>query len=70
MEHEGHKITRAEFEENLAAKMEDEEFLADISPLLAPGYEWEPGPEATAVSRVIEMLPGEAWKGRQEAGAT
>jgi len=36
LEHEGHRITRAEFEENLAAKMEDEEFLADISPLLAP----------------------------------
>jgi len=69
MEHEGHKVTRAEFEENLAAKMEDQEFLADISPLLAPGFEWEPEPEAAAMSRLIEMLPGEPWKGSQGAGA-
>src|SRR5262249_26961515 len=35
MEHEGHAITRAQFEENFALKMRDPEFLSDISPLLA-----------------------------------
>lgn len=70
MEHEDHKITRAEFEENLAAKMEDPEFLADISPLLATGYDWQPQPEAAAVSRLIEMLPGEPWKRGQQPPST
>jgi predicted nucleotidyltransferase component of viral defense system len=69
MEHEGRRIARAEFEENLAAKMEDPEFLEDISPLLAPGYVWDPEPEAAAVSRLIEMLPGESRKGAAEGPA-
>ena len=67
LEHEGHRITRADFEENLAAKMRDPEFLADISPLLAPGYAWDPEPEAAAASRLIEMLPGEPSKGGAES---
>lgn len=69
MEHEGRAITRAEFEENFAAKMDDPEFLADISPLLAPGYAWEPQLEAAAASRLITMLPGEPWKGDQQPAA-
>ena len=64
MEHEGHKISRAEFEENLALKLRDPEFMADIGPLLAPGYHWEPEAEALEVSsQLIERLPGEPWKG-------
>ena len=64
MEHEGHKITRAQFEENFALKLSDPEFTADIGPLLAPEYHWEPEEEAAVVSsRLIELLPGEPWKG-------
>lgn len=63
MEHEGHKITRAMFEKNLAEKMEDPEFLADISPLLSDGYVWDPESEAPVVSsKLIERLPGDPWK--------
>ena len=31
----GHQLTRAVFEENLAAKLEDNRFLSDTPPLLA-----------------------------------
>lgn len=41
MDHGGHAVTRQQFEENLAAKLEDGNFIADIGPLLATGYEWD-----------------------------
>jgi predicted nucleotidyltransferase component of viral defense system len=64
MEHEGHSVTRAQFEENLALKMHDHAFLADISPLLAANLEWDPRAAAPVVSaRLIQLLPGDAWKG-------
>jgi predicted nucleotidyltransferase component of viral defense system len=63
MEEEGHRVTRANFEENLAFKMKDPEFLADISPLLSAGYRWEPQAESAVVlSRLITLLPGAPWK--------
>jgi predicted nucleotidyltransferase component of viral defense system len=69
MEHEGHKITRAVFEENFALKMQDPEFLADISPLLSADYTWNPDAEAPIVSsQLIERLPGDPWKGFGDAG--
>ncbi len=44
--------------------MGDREFLADISPLLSDGYRWDPHAEAPLISsRLIELLPGERWKG-------
>ena len=68
MEHGGHKVSRASFEKNLALKMEDAEFLADISPLLADGYEWDPqGESALVSSKLIELLPGEPWKGQSKS---
>jgi predicted nucleotidyltransferase component of viral defense system len=64
MEHDGHAITRALFEQNLAEKMGDPDFLADISPLLSADHTWDPAVEAPLVSRrLIERLPGEPWKG-------
>lgn len=63
MEHGGHNITRALFEQNLAEKMGDPEFLADIGPLLSDGYTWDPAAEAPLVARrLIELLPGDPWK--------
>ena len=65
MDHEGHKITRAQFEKNLALKLQDPAFLADIGPLLAADYEWNPQAEAEVVSSgLIERLPGDPWKGK------
>lgn len=54
MKHENHKVTRAQFEENLALKLNDASFLADITPLLSEGYAWEPvrrGPSQGSVDR-------------------
>ncbi len=70
MDHDGRSVTRAQFEENLDLKLEDPQFMADIGPLLAPGYEWEPEAEASVVSSaLIELLPGEPWKPKPEGTA-
>lgn len=58
LEADGRRITRTEFEENLAEKIEDEVFLTDVPPLLALGVSFEP---AAALERVrdafISSLP-------------
>lgn len=58
MESEGGRVTRAEFENNLAEKIEDDVFLSDTPPLLATGVTFEP---KTALKRVqavfISRLP-------------
>jgi predicted nucleotidyltransferase component of viral defense system len=64
MAHGGAAVSRALFEKNLAAKMKDADFLADIGPLLSDGYHWDPATEAQLVSStLIKRLPGEPWKG-------
>jgi len=60
----GHKVTRAQFEKNMAEKLLDPAFTADIGPLLAAGFAWDIGTAAPVVSsRLIELLPGAPWKG-------
>lgn len=64
MKRGGHKVTRALFERNIAGKLRDPEFTADIEPLLAEGFTWDiaaAGPRVS--SRLIERLPGDPWKG-------
>ena len=57
-------MTRAQFEENIALKLRDLLFTADISPLLAAGFTWDIQAAAPVVSsRLIELLPGDPWKG-------
>lgn len=64
MEHEQHAVSRAEFEKNLAEKLQDPQFTADIGPLLAVGHEWNAEDAATAVQQhLIQRLPGEPWQG-------
>jgi predicted nucleotidyltransferase component of viral defense system len=64
MEHGGHHVSRAQFEQNMAAKMTDPLFTADITPLLAPGYSWDIHKARDAVAaQLIERLPGEPWRG-------
>ncbi len=41
MAHGGHHVSRKQFEENLAKKLQDKSFVSDIGPLLAPDYEWD-----------------------------
>lgn len=64
MEHGGHSASRAQFEENLAGKLADKSFTADIGPLLAAGYDRDIDDMADTVSAgLIARLPGEPWKG-------
>lgn len=64
MTHGGHRVTRAQFEENIYAKLCDPQFTADISPLLASGFKWDIETAAASVlSNLIVQLPGDHWKG-------
>ncbi len=64
MARDGHPITRAQVEQNLAVKMRDRSFLADLSPLLAGGDAWDPVAAEALVSRsLVALLPGDRWKG-------
>jgi predicted nucleotidyltransferase component of viral defense system len=54
----GHHVTRAEFEANLAAKMDDKRFLSEIPPLLAAGQAWDAAQAAALVTeRIFALLP-------------
>lgn len=65
MSRDGYRVTRALFEKNMAGKIHDPEFAADISPLLSPGFTWDIKTAAPFVSsRLIEILPGHPWKGK------
>ena len=50
IEHSGHSVSRAQFEENLARKLADPQFYADIGPLLASGFSWDQQEAANTVS--------------------
>ena len=64
MAEDGHRVSRAQFEENLAKKRQQPEFRDDVRPLLRPGLSWNCD---TAMDGVLESLvsrlPGEPWKG-------
>ncbi len=67
MERDSATVTRALFERNLAGKIGDAQFNADMSALLRPGFEWRPQDLAESVSgRLISFLPGAPWKGETE----
>jgi hypothetical protein len=58
MQESARQIPRALFEENLAKKLTDELFRADISPLLRPGIAWDLDRSAEVVSRqLLARLP-------------
>ncbi len=62
----GHNVTRALFEQNLDAKLRDPQFTADMGPLLAAGFNWNPEAAGEAVfAKLLQIMPGEPWKGDQ-----
>ena len=64
LEAEGHRVSRAELEANLAGKLEDRRFTADLQPLLAPGVEWDLDSAARLIfDEIAPRLRGEPWKG-------
>lgn len=53
MDHGGNKVTRKDFEENLARKLKDQDFLGDIGPLLSAGYKWDIKAAAATVREAL-----------------
>jgi predicted nucleotidyltransferase component of viral defense system len=53
LENDGLRVSRSEFEQNLAEKIEDAVFLGDVPPLLALGASFDP---PAALRRVQEAL--------------
>ena len=63
MDHQGHRASRAQFEQNIAAKIRAPQFTADLTPLLAGGFLWDIEADCQAVSsRLIRRRPGDPWK--------
>ena len=59
------RVTRAQYEENMADKLRDSQFSSDIGPLLATGLSWDLHRDAeTVLSGLVSLLPGEPWKRR------
>lgn len=59
----GIRVTRAMFEQNLAAKKADAVFAADMTPLLVPGQMWSFDEAYERVWRkLVARLPGQPWK--------
>jgi predicted nucleotidyltransferase component of viral defense system len=67
LEHEGKRITRAEFEKNLDGKMQNENFKEDVKPLLVEGTEYNAEKACSLVlDNLVSKLPGDPWKGPPE----
>jgi predicted nucleotidyltransferase component of viral defense system len=64
MKKEGHAITRAIFEENLATKARLPVFVEDLPRMLPPGVQFDIGAGVERVHKeIIALLPGDPWKG-------
>ena len=64
VEHDGLRISRAEFESNLYEKLRDPGFGRDVAPLLASSVGWDQAAAAAYVFTAISpLLSGSAWKG-------
>lgn len=64
IEHNGLRVSRAEFEANLAAKLGTATFREDIQPLLSADVTYDAAAASELVhSELIAKLPGEPWKG-------
>lgn len=69
MTEDGHTVTRAQFEANLAHKRKQPDFRDDVGPLLRPGLSWdfESGMDAV-LQRIVALLPGDPWKSGDQPG--
>lgn len=64
MKHEGHKVSRAEFEQNLIGKLDDPTFVADVGPLLIAdtAFDFETAAR-DVINKMLPFMPGEPWQG-------
>ena len=67
MEHEGHKVSRAEFEQNFLEKLNDQSFIEDIGPLCITdtGYDLHKAVEFV-MNQLAPLIPGESWQGKAQ----
>lgn len=68
MEHGKTPVSRAQFEANLAAKLTDAAFRADVQPLLAqdaPRFDVDVAGQRVKTA-FLALLPGDPWKGPTE----
>ncbi len=66
MDAEGQRVTRAQFERDLAAKAQDQAFLGEVRPMLAPGVNYDPLAALDVIRReFVSRLPGTPWKGKR-----
>ncbi len=64
LEKEGGRVSRAEFEKNMAQKIKDALFQEDILPLLHPKRMYDQSAAYALVhQRLIQLLPGTPWEG-------
>ena len=64
LEHDGIRLSRAEFEANLHEKLADPTFGKDVEPLLAPAVSWDIEAAGRYVfQELAPCLPGDPWKG-------
>lgn len=65
MEHEGQRISRAEFEQNLIEKLNDPRFLDDVGPLVVADNGWDlEGAAELILDRLAPLIPGRPWQGK------
>lgn len=70
MEHSGNFVTRAQLERNIETKLRNDQFKADLDPLLAIGTFWDVDEAAERVlSRLGALLP-DSRRGRRGAAVT
>lgn len=65
LEQEGNRVSRAEFERNLLAKLDDPRFITDIAPLVVTpsGFDMSRATELV-FNRLAPLIPGEPWQGK------
>jgi len=64
MNHEGHSVSRAQFEQNLHEKESDRDFMDDMMPLLRPSLRYDAVAAISLVrAELIGLLPGAPWRG-------
>lgn len=67
LEHEGHLVSRAEFEMNLFEKLNDRRFLDDMAPLISTGSSWDHRAAARYVLQSLApLMPGDSWQKTNE----
>ena len=70
--HDGLKVSRAQFEANLAGKLEDPAFLGDLAPLLSSRRGGDPFDVPAAArdiqAALVALIPGAPWKTKGRSG--